>query len=160
MLDLSAPPEPGALHPDGGPAPLLPETEKAFFEGYAYTREKDGYGGARNILAIHATVQYVAGVLNTALRRIKTELLPQFPNVDDVIAANHTYGCSVAIVSVNSPPIRERCSKEGGQSNHQGKRRKECALGDDKRGEVFISASEGDQDVQGVSVLILNQNVR
>jgi hypothetical protein len=30
-------------------------------------------------------------------------------------------------VTVNSPPVRERCSKGGGQSNHQGKRRTECA---------------------------------
>jgi galactarate dehydratase len=42
-----------------------------------------------------------------ALRRIKAELLPKYPNVDDVVALTHAYGCGVAI---NAPqavvPIR------------------------------------------------------
>ena len=29
--------------------------------------------------------------------RIKAELLPRFPNVDDVVALEHGYGCGVAI---------------------------------------------------------------
>jgi galactarate dehydratase len=102
MLDLPAPPGLGALRPGGGPAPVLPVPEEAFFEGFANTREKNGYGGVRNILAIHTTVQCVAGVLNAALRRIKAELLPRFPNVDDVTAVNHAYGCGVAIDAPDS----------------------------------------------------------
>ena len=31
------------------------------------------------------------------MRRIKTEILPRYPNVDDVVAITHTYGCGVAI---------------------------------------------------------------
>ena len=53
--------------------------------------------GTRNILAINTTVQCVTGVLNVAIRRIKQEILPKYPNVDDVIAVNHPYGCGVAI---------------------------------------------------------------
>ena len=53
--------------------------------------------GTRNILAINTTVQCVTGVLNVAIRRIKAEILPKYPNVDDVIAVNHPYGCGVAI---------------------------------------------------------------
>ncbi len=55
--------------------------------------------GTRNILAINTTVQCVTGVLNVAVRRIKNEILPKYPNVDDVIAVNHPYGCGVAIDS-------------------------------------------------------------
>jgi galactarate dehydratase len=52
-------------------------------------------------------VQCVAGVVEFAARRIREELLPRYPNVDDVVALTHTYGCGVAI---NAPgaavPIR------------------------------------------------------
>lgn len=64
------------------------------FEGY---RNADGSVGTRNILAITTTVQCVAGVVDFAVRRIKAELLPRFPNVDDVVGLEHSYGCGVAI---------------------------------------------------------------
>ncbi len=64
------------------------------FEGY---RNADGSVGTRNILAITTTVQCVAGVVSQAVARIKAELLPLYPNVDDVIGLEHTYGCGVAI---------------------------------------------------------------
>ena len=75
-------------------APALPPLEGRTFEGY---RNADGSIGTRNILAITTTVQCVAGVLDFAVRRIKEELLPRFPNVDDVVALEHSYGCGVAI---------------------------------------------------------------
>jgi galactarate dehydratase len=64
------------------------------FEGY---RNADGTVGTRNILALTTTVQCVAGVLDIAVKRIKAELLPNYPNVDDVVGLDHTYGCGVAI---------------------------------------------------------------
>jgi galactarate dehydratase len=64
------------------------------FEGY---RNADGSVGTRNILAITQTVQCVAGVTDFAVERIKRELLPKYPNVDDVVALAHGYGCGVAI---------------------------------------------------------------
>lgn len=64
------------------------------FEGF---RNPDGSVGTRNILAITQTVQCVAGVTEFAVQRIKSELLPKYPNVDDVVALEHTYGCGVAI---------------------------------------------------------------
>ena len=64
------------------------------FEGY---RNADGSVGSRNILAITTTVQCVAGVVEFAVKRIKDELLPRFPNVDDVVGLEHSYGCGVAI---------------------------------------------------------------
>ena len=74
------------------------------FEGY---RNADGSVGSRNILAITQTVQCVAGVTDFAVTRIKAELLPRFPNVDDVVALEHSYGCGVAIDAPNAIiPIR------------------------------------------------------
>ncbi|MCF8159104.1 MAG: galactarate dehydratase [Polaromonas sp.] len=64
------------------------------FEGY---RNPDGSVGTRNILAITTTVQCVSGVVEFALKRIKAELLPKYPNVDDVVGLEHAYGCGVAI---------------------------------------------------------------
>jgi len=64
------------------------------FEGY---RNADGSVGTRNILAITTTVQCVSGVVDYAVQQIKTELLPKYPNVDDVVGIEHTYGCGVAI---------------------------------------------------------------
>jgi len=75
------------------PAPQAP-IEEFTFEGY---RNPDGSVGTRNILAISTTVQCVSGVVDYAVQRIKNELLPQYPNVDDVVGIEHTYGCGVAI---------------------------------------------------------------
>ncbi|MGM9484341.1 galactarate dehydratase [Roseateles sp. NT4] len=74
------------------------------FEGY---RNADGSVGTRNILAITTTVQCVAGVVAQAVARIKAELLPLYPNVDDVIGLEHSYGCGVAIEAPDAViPIR------------------------------------------------------
>lgn len=83
----------------------LPEAPAKTFMGY---RNSDGfYAGTRNILGIQTTVQCVQGVLNVAVERIKSELLPKYPNVDDVVAVNHAYGCGVAINAPNAKfPIR------------------------------------------------------
>jgi galactarate dehydratase len=70
-------------------------------------RNDDGSVGTRNILAITTTVQCVSGVVEHAVKRIKAELLPDFPNVDDVIGIEHTYGCGVAIDAPGAEiPIR------------------------------------------------------
>jgi galactarate dehydratase len=84
--------------------PPLPALGGHTFEGF---RNADGSVGTRNILAITTTVQCVAGVLDFAVQRIKTELLPRFPNVDDVIGLEHAYGCGVAIDAPGAEiPIR------------------------------------------------------
>jgi galactarate dehydratase len=75
------------------PAPQPPLTGFTF-EGF---RNADGSVGSRNILAITTTVQCVAGVVEFAVKRIKAELLPKYPQVDDVVGLEHTYGCGVAI---------------------------------------------------------------
>ena len=82
----------------------MPPLEGYTFEGF---RNPDGSVGTRNILAITQTVQCVAGVTEFAVQRIKAELLPRFPNVDDVVALEHSYGCGVAIDAPDAViPIR------------------------------------------------------
>ncbi|XEC94887.1 galactarate dehydratase [Paenibacillus tarimensis] len=71
-----------------------PPLEGYTFEGF---RNPDGSAGTKNILGITTSVQCVAGVLDFAVKRIKEEILPRYPNVDDVVALNHNYGCGVAI---------------------------------------------------------------
>lgn len=85
------------------PAPQEPLAGYSF-EGY---RNADGSVGTRNILAITQTVQCVAGVTDFAVQRIKAELLPKYPHVDDVVALEHGYGCGVAIDAPDAViPIR------------------------------------------------------
>jgi len=83
---------------------LLPTLEGYTFEGY---RNADGSVGTKNILGISTTVQCVAATVNYAVKRIKAEVLPRFPNVDDVVAITHPYGCGVAIDAPGAAiPIR------------------------------------------------------
>jgi galactarate dehydratase len=82
----------------------LPALHGYTFDGY---RNADGSVGTRNILAITTTVQCVAGVVDFAVQRIRAELLPRYPNVDDVVALEHGYGCGVAIDAPGAEiPIR------------------------------------------------------
>lgn len=71
-----------------------PKPDTRYFMGY---RNSDGTVGTRNVLALNNTVQCSEGVVNYVARKIKEELLPLYPNVDDVVAINHIYGCGVAI---------------------------------------------------------------
>src|SRR5258708_9145530 len=77
------------------PAPQAP-LDGYTFEGF---RNSDGSVGTKNVVAISSSVQCVAGTLQLALKRIKAELLPKYPNVDDVVALTHNYGCGVAITA-------------------------------------------------------------
>jgi len=82
----------------------IPLTDNQFsapepLEGYTFKgfRNPDGSVGTKNILGITISVNCVTGFTGLIARRIKEELLPKYPNVDDVVALNHTYGCGVAI---------------------------------------------------------------
>lgn len=94
VLRMPAAPELEGLPMATVKPPALPALEGYTFEGY---RNADGSVGTRNILAITTTVQCVAGVVDTAVQRIKSELLPRYPQVDDVVGLEHSYGCGVAI---------------------------------------------------------------
>ncbi len=113
--DLVAMPE----APELGQLPLatevptpLPSLEGFTFDGY---RNEDGSVGTKNILGIATTVQCVAPTVEYAVRRIKAELLPRFPGVDDVVAITHSYGCGVAI---DAPGARVPIATLGHISRH------------------------------------------
>ncbi|MDB5778123.1 MAG: galactarate dehydratase [Polaromonas sp.] len=104
LLDM-----PGARGLDNLPIATVKPEPQPPLEGYTFEgyRNADGSVGSRNILAITTTVQCVAGVVDFAVRRIKEELLPRFPNVDDVVGLEHHYGCGVAIDAPDAViPIR------------------------------------------------------
>ena len=82
----------------------LPPLDGYTFQGFV---NDDGTVGTKNILGITTTVQCVAATVDYAVRRIRQEILPRYPNVDDVIALTHNYGCGVAIDAPNAEiPIR------------------------------------------------------
>ena len=105
MLELPTPPSVDDMEYGTKIVKDLPTPPVTTFEGYR--NPNGGYAGTRNILGISTTVQCVTGVLNVAVKRMKEELLPKYPNVDDIVPINHAYGCGVAI---NAPeakvPIR------------------------------------------------------
>ena len=103
-LVLPAPPPLDSLPRCTDVPPDAPPLEGYTFEGY---RNADGSVGTRNLLGITTTVQCVAGVLEHAVGRIREELLPRFPNVDDVVALTHDFGCGVAFDTADVEiPIR------------------------------------------------------
>ena len=103
-MTLPAPPALDNLPLATATPPPMPPLEGHTFEGFL---NDDGSVGTKNILGIATTVQCVAATVDFAVQRIKAEILPRYPNVDDVIALTHTYGCGVAIDAPGSEiPIR------------------------------------------------------
>jgi galactarate dehydratase len=104
MIDIPEPPPLDRLALATAIPPALPPLEGFTFQGY---RNADGSVATRNILGITTTVQCVAPTVEYAVRRIQSELLPRFPNVSDVSAITHNYGCGVAIDAPGAAiPIR------------------------------------------------------
>ena len=105
MLSLpDLPPLDSLIYAQGEPV-VLAVPKRSTFEGF--DNGPDKYAGTRNLLAITTTVQCVSGVVDQLVAQIRITLLPKYPNVDEVVAINHAYGCGVAI---NAPdaviPIR------------------------------------------------------
>lgn len=104
LIELPSPPLLHELPLATNVPQLQPPLEGYTFEGYL---NPDGSAGTKNILGITTSVQCVSGVLDYAVKRIKEEILPKYPHVDDVVAINHTYGCGVAIHAPDADiPIR------------------------------------------------------
>ncbi len=104
LVDMPSPPGLDNLPFSTNILDVSPLEEGFTFLGY---RNSDGSVGTKNILGITTSVQCVVGVLEYAVKRIKEDLLPRFPNVDDVVALNHNYGCGVAINAPDATiPIR------------------------------------------------------
>jgi galactarate dehydratase len=104
LMSLPAPPPLDQLPVATAVPGPLPPLEGYTFDGFL---NDDGSVGTRNILGIATTVQCVSATVEFAVRRIRSEILPRYPNVDDVIAITHPYGCGVAIDAPGSEiPIR------------------------------------------------------
>jgi len=91
------------------PMATVKHTSQGMLQGYTFEgyRNRDGSVGTRNVLAISSTVQCVSGVIEFAVKQIRETLLPKYPNVDDVVSLEHTYGCGVAIDAPGADiPIR------------------------------------------------------
>lgn len=94
LIDLPAAPGLDDL-PIATAVPTAEEPLSGFaFDGF---RNADGSVGTRNVLAITTTVQCVAPTVEYAVRRIKSEILPRYQKVDDVLGLTHSFGCGVAI---------------------------------------------------------------
>jgi galactarate dehydratase len=94
VLDLPSPPALEDLPLATETPDSLPPLDGFTFEGY---RNPNGSVGTKNILAIATTVQCVAPTVDYAVRRLKSEVLSRYPNVDEIVALTHTYGCGIAI---------------------------------------------------------------
>lgn len=103
LMNLPIPPYINSLT-EFGEVEYPPTKDEYTFLGY---RNSNGTVGIKNILGITTSVQCVTGVVDYAVKKIKEDLLPQYENVDDVVALNHNYGCGVAINAEDADiPIR------------------------------------------------------
>lgn len=75
------------------------ENKERYFLGY---ENQDGSVATKNLLAISTNVQCSEGFMNVLVDHIRKELLPKYPNVDDVVTISHLYGCGVAIKADNA----------------------------------------------------------
>lgn len=93
-IEMPQPPELNDIPYTKPVATSVPPLTGYTFQGY---RNADGTVGTKNVLAITESVQCVAGIANYVTDKIKKQLLPLYPKVDDVVALSHSYGCGVAI---------------------------------------------------------------
>ena len=74
------------------PTTLLPESERATFQGYV---RANGKVGTRNFIGILSTVNCSATVVNKIAEWFTPERLKDFPNIDGVVAFSHGIGCGM-----------------------------------------------------------------
>ncbi len=74
------------------PIQLLPEAERAVFQGY---KRADGRVGTRNFISIMSTVNCSATVVHAIADHFSRERLADYPNVDGVAAFSHDSGCGM-----------------------------------------------------------------
>jgi galactarate dehydratase len=151
MLELPEPPQVEDLTFSEVPEVKLPIAPVRSFLGYR--NPNGGYAGTRNILGISTTVQCVTGVLNVAVEKMKRELLPKYPNVDDIVPINHAYGCGVAI---NAPEavIPIRALKNLAKNPNFGGQLMVVALGCEK---LTVEMLIDEEDIKPENVIILQE---
>ncbi|HMA09609.1 MAG TPA: UxaA family hydrolase, partial [Ramlibacter sp.] len=74
------------------PVQLLPEAQRATFQGYV---RPDGRVGTRNFIGLLSTVNCSATVVHKIAEWFTPERLADFPNVDGVAAFSHSIGCGM-----------------------------------------------------------------
>lgn len=74
------------------PVQLLPENERATFQGYV---RANGKVGTRNFIGILSTVNCSATVVHRIAEWFTPERLADYPNVDGVVAFSHSIGCGM-----------------------------------------------------------------
>ena len=74
------------------PVEMIPESERATFQGYV---RANGRVGTRNFIGILSTVNCSATVVNKIADWFTPERLKDFPNVDGVVAFSHSIGCGM-----------------------------------------------------------------
>ncbi|MBC7942682.1 MAG: UxaA family hydrolase, partial [Chitinophagaceae bacterium] len=77
---------------DFKPVQLLPESERATFEGYL---RPDGRVGTRNFIGILSTVNCSATVVHKIAEWFTPERLADYPHIDGVVAFSHGIGCGM-----------------------------------------------------------------
>src|SRR5262249_14672542 len=73
------------------PKPLLPGEDRIFMG----IKRPDGRTGTRNYLSIVSTVNCSADTVHLIAERLRREALPDYPNVDGIVAATHKMGCGM-----------------------------------------------------------------
>ena len=74
------------------PVQLLPESERATFQGFV---RANGKVGTRNFIGILSTVNCSATVVHRIAEWFTPERLADYPNVDGVVAFSHSIGCGM-----------------------------------------------------------------
>jgi altronate hydrolase len=79
---------------DYQPVTLLPETERATFQGIL---RANGDVATRNYIGLISTVNCSATVIRKAAEWFTPERLRDYPNIDGVVAFNHALGCGMEL---------------------------------------------------------------
>ena len=82
-----------AFGADTRPTAYVPEAERATFQGF---RRANGKVGTRNYIGVLTSVNCSATVARQIAARVERDLLPDYPNVDGVVALTHGTGCGMA----------------------------------------------------------------
>src|SRR3954469_26062471 len=82
-----------AFGADTRPTDYVAEAERATFQGF---RRANGKVGTRNYIGVLTSVNCSATVARQIAARVEKDLLPDYPNVDGVVALTHGTGCGMA----------------------------------------------------------------
>jgi altronate hydrolase len=82
-----------ALGVDARPTALVPESERAGFDGFV---RQNGKAGTRNFIGVLSTVNCSATVCHHVAETFPKDELAAFANVDGIVALTHGTGCGMA----------------------------------------------------------------